>query len=255
MKKFLVIITGEAFRKGGYHSRKRDKAESIPEQLKASESQMDFLNFVSKKFNMGYDVSLNCYKSIYIDQLLNIYQPLYDNSNKYIEAWKQKKQTLQAIKDIPDLNVYESILILRVDLIIKEYFWRVFDPLCEKIMFPCIMHTSYCKVRNTDLPRVVDTFMFIPKKQFDNILNRQIWDIAIHTSYFYCIEGGLSHSHLGFYTNTYHDSNTQHCWNPLYTICNRPVSTSWSDYNKHYNEHNEMIHSANATIKALYGKF
>ena len=78
--KLLVIITGEAFRSGGYKSRIRDEPSSIKGQLDASRSQMDFLNKVETDYGTKVDISLTSYKSKFIDSLLEIYKPIVNKS-------------------------------------------------------------------------------------------------------------------------------------------------------------------------------
>lgn len=221
MNKLLVIITGEAFRSGGYKSRTRDNPESYLEQIRASKSQMNFIDFIKQKLDLAVTISLNCYKTEYISDLLEIYSPDANHSEKYPDAIKQKHQSYKAIIDTDNANQFDIILLLRVDLLIKDYLCKHFE-LWDKIMFP-FKDVGDCN----GYPRVCCTMMYIPKRFIDMVIKKKIHDIVMHTSYYWCVEAGLNpKTDIGFFVDVIKDSNTQFMMNPVYTIVNRPEAKS-----------------------------
>ena len=65
---------------------------------------------------------------------------------------------------ITNINDYDFILCMRIDIFIKNKFIEIFNPRSNKILFPSVCFKPVHKVGIH--PRVNDMMMFIPKKYF-----------------------------------------------------------------------------------------
>jgi len=113
---------------------------------------------------------------------------------------------------------------MRIDLQLKEYFSKIFNPLWNKILFPSICFKPF---HETDMghPRVNDTILFFPKKYFNYLtlflIGHNLWeDFILNTD--------LTYEDLDTMLDTYHDSDSQKDWNPIYRIVNRPETSIYS---------------------------
>ena len=258
IKKGLFAIIGESFRTGGLGSRLIGEERSIREQELASNSHIYFIEFLKKKYGIEIDISLASYSTPYNDILLNIYQkylvnksffnnrlnpdPLISKNRLYCKSLKQIKK-----------DDYDFIFIIRVDLLLKPKLFEIYNPKWKKIMFPSVCWAIFKRGRwhhevegHTEFPRVNDMIVYIPQKYYDCQI-----DISHHGWYFLRKKHTrLTNSNIGVMIKTYHDSNSQEDWNPLYRIVNRKESKKWYSQGIVFNLHNKNNHFMDKSDKS-----
>ena len=213
----LLILFGESFRLGGQFSRNIGSEESYKEQINASLSHIKFIESL-KKNNINMTVSINSYTTNFDNSLNDIYESVLVDSKYYENLIGQAKLIHNCIDSINNINNYDFILCMRIDLFLKDKFLEIFNPYNDKILFPsvCFKPLHKCGIH----PRVNDTMMFIPKKYFNFIkkveLSHNTWADLI-------ISHELSYEDLDMMLNTYHDSDSAKDFNPIYYIVNRNV--------------------------------
>jgi hypothetical protein len=229
--KCLIIIFGESFRTGSQGTRIKGRQESYDEQIKASNSHIDFFKFLEGKYNLDISVSLLSYQTIFDKDLENIYSKYiikYESLNNMIGLNGIFHRSYSKI----DINNYNFILYIRVDLYLKKYFYKIFNPYWNTIRFATILWTKYRPCG--DYPPINDMIIFIPKIYF-NYLPK--FDLTWHGAWKSLIEGGLQLNDLDTMLNTFHDSDSEKDLNPLYYIVNRPRQTIWYDKNLIFNKY------------------
>jgi len=76
--------------------------------------------------------------------------------------------------------------------------------------------------------------MYVPKSIFFPSLK---FVHLYHDAWYHLIVNGkMNNDDMDFIINTFHDSDSQKDYNPLYYIVNRPQSLSWYDQNKTFNK-------------------
>ena len=105
---------------------------------------------------------------------------------------------------------------IRIDLYLKPFFMDIFNPTINKILFPSICYLPHHKA--FDDPRVNDTMLFIPNKYYNYIKNIQL---GHDTWYILIKDTNLKYDDLDVILNTYHDSDSEKDFNPIYYIVNR----------------------------------
>jgi len=122
------------------------------------------------------------------------------------------------VKNIENLNEYNFILFIRIDLFLKPHFFDIFDPTINKILFPtiCWKHHSTTYWGH---PRVNPVMILIPNKYYEHLrhihlFSHEGWDHLIRDAY-------LSYDDLDTMINTFHDSDSEKDFNPLYYMVNR----------------------------------
>ena len=216
----LLILFGESFRLGGQGNRNRGSEESYKEQINASLSHIKFIERL-KKNNINMTVSINSYTTKFLYCLNDIYKHVLLDSIHYVKLIGQSKLIHNCIDRITNINNYDFILCMRIDLFLKDNFFEIFNPYSDKILFPSVCFKPYhkCGVH----PRVNDTMMFVPKKYFNFIKKVQL----DHNTWYDLIEyHKLSYEDLDVMLNTYHDSDSAKDFNPIYYIVNRYVSNT-----------------------------
>lgn len=230
----LIIFLGESFRYGNQGTRNRGSKESYSEQIKACNSHIDFIEHTIKTFQLNsMSVFLASYNTQYDNDLLTIY-------NKYLVGYKLYDNVIgfnhlfhNSIKSIENINIYDFILYIRIDLYLKEDFFICFNPRINTILFPNIGRKRWIIVNK--YPRVNDMMLFIPKKYYKYIkhfsCNHYTWrDLMKNTD--------LTYDDLDTMINTYHDSDSYKDYNPLYYIVNRPENIVWHSKGNIFNKHN-----------------
>jgi hypothetical protein len=230
----LIIFLGESFRIGQQHTRNRGSIESYSEQIKASNSHIVFIEHIIQKFQLNsISLFLSSYNTQYDNDLLMIY-------NKYLLGYKLYDNVIglnnlfhNSINSIENIEKYDFILYIRIDLYLKEYFLNCFDPTINMILFPTICWIYASRIGNH--PRVNDTILFIPKKYYKYIEKIRIchdtWYELINTT-------NLTYDDLDVMINTYHDSDSFKDYNPLYYIVNRCENKNWHSKEYIFNKHN-----------------
>ena len=224
-----IILIGEAFRMGGQGNRQRDLEDSIEGQKSACESH----NKLAERLeSLGIEVKflIESYCSKYEDQMRSWY-------GERIESFCTREKLVGlnnlASSALEKIEEADCILICRIDILLKKMFIEIFDPKCQKLMFPFICwivknsHIYPWKPEESNhksnSPRVSDMFMFIPKKFIKKIQEKIYISHSSWCDYLKTFES----KDMCFMIDTYHDSDSGKDYNPLYKIVNRNASNFW----------------------------
>lgn len=214
----LFCFVGESFRIGSFGSRVTATEESIPRQELATKSHLAFMSRLENQVNVKI-------------KLVTYNTPLNDTLIKWYGKYETESLILSDLVGIAGLyekvrelslkeNNIDFIFIIRIDLILKERILDVFNPKCDKILYPCVCwiqgsKTQYERRRH----RVVDTMVFIPKKLFNERVGL--------THEVCCFMSDDVYNNIDFMIDTYHDSNSENDRNPLYVISGREETMKW----------------------------
>lgn len=215
----LLILFGESFRLG-HGGRNRGSDASYKQQINASLSHIKFIESLKKK-NINITVSINSYTTKFDNSLNELYKSVLYDSKYYENLIGQANLIHKCIDRITNINNYDFILCMRIDLFLKDKFLEIFNPYSDKILFPsvCFKPHHKCGIH----PRVNDMMMFIPKKYFNFIRKIKL----SHNSWMELIDRyKLTYEDLDMMLNTYHDSDSGKDFNPIYYIVNRPEVTT-----------------------------
>jgi len=216
--KALLILFGESFRLGGYGNRNRGSNESYIEQINAAKSHILFLEELKKK-ECSTDVYISSYNTKFDKDLEYVYNNFLLKSDFYENLIGANKLIHNAIDNITNIEQYNFVLFMRIDLYLKNEFINIFDINWDKILFPCICYKPHhkCGIH----PRNNDMMIYIPKKYYNYIKNidyardsHGMWNRFIN-------ETDLKYDDLDTMINTFHDSDSEKDFNPLYYIVNR----------------------------------
>jgi hypothetical protein len=221
MKKSLLILFGESFRLGGQGNRNIGSEQSYGAQLKAAQTHINFILNLQKQ-NINMVVCINSYTTQYDNDLINIYKDVLYDSVFYTKLLGQNKLIHNCIERI-NINDYNFILCMRIDLFLKDRFMEIFNPDSNTILFPSICFEPYHKVGNH--PRVNDMMMFIPQKYL-NFFKEKKFDLSHNTWYDLIEKHHFNYNDLDMMLNTYHDSDSAKDNNPIYYIVNRPENSN-----------------------------
>jgi hypothetical protein len=220
-----IILFGESFRLGGQGTRDTGDDKSYDGQINAANSHISFIKELSNK-NLSIDVHISSYKTRFSDDLIEIYNNNLISYDFYEELIGQGNLISNSIEKITIEN-YDFILIMRIDLFLKNEFLELFDENWDKIMWPSVCFKPFHTCGRH--PRVNDMMMFIPKKYY-TYLQYINYSPTGHNQWHDFIENtDLTYDCLDTMLNTYHDSDSAKDFNPLYFIVNRPESTIHHD--------------------------
>lgn len=227
----LILIFGESFRMGSQYTRIRGTSESFNEQINACKTHINFFKYLEYKYNLKISVSLLTYQTNFDKDLLNIYQNYlikFESLDNLIGLNGLFHRSYSKI----NLNYFNFILYFRIDLFLKNDFFKIFNPYWNTIKFANILWTKNQICNN--YPTINDMTIFIPKKYFIYLSN---FDLTTHCIWKILIENTkLTNNDLNVMINTYHDSDSQKDFNPLYYIVNRPQNNIWYDKGKIFNK-------------------
>ena len=240
----IFIIAGGSFRKGSRGNKNFGSENSYDEQIKASKSHIAFLEHIKKKYNLTISIIISTYSTKYNNDLINIYNDYivdinifkYNNENDLIGIHRMFHESY---KD--HLKNYDAMFFFRIDIVLKQKLFDIFDPNSQKILFPFIC--SKINILNGHIddrypsghPKHSDILLFIPKKYFYIInhidLGHWTWEKLVVGSGRKNRKNILRYDDLDCMIYTYHDSNSENDWNPLYYIVNREQACfeSWND--------------------------
>ena len=223
--KIALLIRGESFRFGGQMSRHIGVQESVPQQITAFNTHKKLIDFLTTKYNIEVDLYLDT-QTTQFDYLIvenfSQYSPISFKSHTYYcdsQMMSIRRAVSYIIKN-QNFNEYDYVFIIRFDTLFKDYFFKVFNPITEKLLFPSI---CWYKDRKTPLgnPRLNDIFWLIPKKYFNLLDNIQITGHVGHEFLDYWLPL-IPDLEYDFILKTFHDSDSAKDWNPLYRTINRP---------------------------------
>jgi len=221
----LIVFLGGSFRLGGQGTTSIGTNESYDEQIKACKSHIEFIKDLLERKNYKPSVYVSSYTTKYNESLFNIYSDYlvgFDLYDTFIGFNGLLHNTVNRIKDI---NKYEFIAFIRIDLFLKSKFLEIFNPgypEWNKILFPTICWYQHSIVDG--YPRVNDMMIYLPKRYFkyakyfiyDHHNGHDLWANLVRGT-------DLTNSDLGVMIDTYHDSDSAKDYNPLYYIVNRPI--------------------------------
>jgi hypothetical protein len=233
-KKCLVVINGDNFRLGGQATRTRGGIDSFKRQKIATESHINFFNFIKERHNIDTHVLINSYKidNEYDDIFLSWYQRFlkfyFLNDNQFGSENMLVEDTLSKLSKI-DLADYDFILFIRPDFYLKEYFSKVFNPDSDKVLYAHIDSGYPCE--DGSIPYVCHSITYVPKRFFTLLLNKKVWNW--HTSAIELINF-VTAEDIDFFTNTLHLCCSSLDWNPIYSMVGRYENTEYKTPNIRY---------------------
>jgi hypothetical protein len=219
--KGCIIFFGESFRLGGQGSRIRGSDESFEQQIKASKSHMIFIDSLRMK-QTETDIYIASYNTKFKQDLQNIYAENLIGSDFYDELIGQENLIHNSINKILNIDKYDFLTTIRIDIFLKSHFIEIFNPKWNKILWSCICWDPANKV-NGKHPRVNDLIMYFSRKYFKYIKDVHYDDnTSGHKQWAFFIDNtDLTYDDLDTIINTFHDSDSAKDYNPLYYIVNR----------------------------------
>lgn len=232
----LIIFLGESFRIGNQGTRNRGSHESYHGQINACNSHINFIENISNKFNLNsISVFISSYNTQFNRDLLSVYNKFLIGYEFYNDVIGMNNLFHNSINKINNIEKYDFIFYVRIDLFLKEKFIDVFNPTVNMILYPTICWKHDSKVGKD--PRVNDTSLFIPKKYYcyikNIVLGHELWHHLMNTT-------NLTYNDMDTMINTYHDSDSFKDFNPLYFIVNRNETTVFHSENYIFNKHDFM---------------
>jgi len=239
--KGLFLFIGESFRYGSQKTKIRGTKESYDEQIKACKSHIKFIENMEQKYNLEKsDVIISSYTTKYDAELIAVYEKYLVNSTFQQILIGLTNTFHNILLNMKNINDYDFIFYIRIDLFLKDYLLKVIDITKNKILFPSICWGKKCIIKN--YPRVNDMMMFIPKKYYIyiNYINifHNCWYKLINTS-------TIKNEDLDVILNTLHDSDSEKDNNPIYYIVNRPESKVWHSPNQIFDKEKFIQHIQN----------
>ena len=238
-KKALICYYGGAFREGNIGSTKRDSEYGYEAQKNTSTTHAKLKEVLNEK---GYqtDILINTRSTKYSNQLKRWYEPYNIILNKISEKLHGKDYMIQStIENIDKLDKYkyDFILFIRIDLFLKPEFYNILDTESTKINFiaqnydPVDCSITINKNYTSDVekyidgndPKVVDLFLFLPKKYFyilDSKFKLEHWSWSYFKGMY-----KLNDEDMGFMTNDKFDSNSHKLFNEYYFMIGRNEAT------------------------------
>lgn len=230
--KCLILIFGESFRMGSQLTRVKGTPESVNGQIDACDTHIKFIKYLESKYNLKVSVSLLTYKTNYNEILKDKYKNYlikYESLDNLIGLNGLFHRAYSKL----NLEYYDFILYFRIDLFLKDYFFNIFNPYWDTIRFATILWLQYqiCGIHPTNN----DMIIFIPKKYFIYLSK---FDLTYHATWKYLIEkANLTINDLDTMINTFHDSDSEKDYNPLYYIVNRSQNQIWHDKGKIFDKY------------------
>jgi hypothetical protein len=162
----LIIFVGESFRLIQLGQRNTGHPDAYNEQINAGYSHIRFIENIIQKYNMNsISVFISSYTTQFDNQLLSIYEKYLIGGILHTDVIGIQNLFHTAIQIIKNIETYDFIFVIRIDLFLKPYFINIFDPTINMILYPTICWKKDSLVKNH--PRVNDMMLFIPKKYYN----------------------------------------------------------------------------------------
>jgi hypothetical protein len=209
--------------------------ESIPGQEEACKSHVNFLDHFKNEIDFNVDIIT------YPTPVNHLIKEWYkDYSVDYTElesliGWDNLfKLSVQNLKSKEYLNELDFVFVFRIDLFFKPEMLKAFRYKSNCVLYPSILWKilpppsdgSRWLFPNDPVGgrlKVSDLFVFIPKARFSELFDGQIK--LNHIALFDMSEE--LYNNTSYFLNTYHDSDSEKDWNPIYRIVNKPESSIW----------------------------
>lgn len=224
--KVLLILHGESFRSGGTRAtRIRGTGDYYEKQRWASESHLKLIDVMEK--NNFVDVIINThYLNEEDDQrLLDLYEGkniIMSNFYKSIKNDEGRDILIKCYDIINNISDnYEHIIMVRIDLYLKEYFLNIFS-LTDRIYFTHI--DSNLAEKNGNFNVCYDIMVF-PKKFYSVFENKLVYN---HThSIKDSIKEHVGLENIDYFVYSLHICSTDLGWNPIYIQVDRKINNSY----------------------------
>jgi hypothetical protein len=229
--KTLLLITGESFRLGPQMSRGRGGEGSIQRQILASKSHLNIISTLKTNYSIDTDICLTTYKlnnecdNLLLDMYKQYikYNVFYDTIFPSEELFNES--VISYITSTIDLNQYSHIIIIRIDLFLKDYFFSKLYLSDTKVLFAHIdSNISYTKFSS------VCHFISVFPNIYFKYLNTWKPHVVANTL---AISIGSENIDLLIYSP--HLISTDLEWNPLYIQVGRNNSLAFHNKDKKYN--------------------
>jgi hypothetical protein len=218
-----IVLFGESFRLGGQGTKNRGSDKSYTEQINAAHSHLSFIKDLQAK-NICIDVCISSYTTKFDNDLLKVYSDVLIAHEFYEDLIGPSAQIQSALVKLGNIDKYNFVFLIRVDLFLKPKFIELFNANWDKIMWPSICMKPHHKWVNH--PRVNDMMIFVPRKYFAYLKDLHYNYDGGHAQWKYYVDStDLTYNDLDTILNTYHDSDSAKDYNPLYSIVNRQVAT------------------------------
>jgi hypothetical protein len=217
------MIQGEAFRSIHMGQRARGHDSSYPEQMKALHSHVE----------LNLDIFLSTYTTKFDDEIKKVYKDRLVGSIILPEPIGANKLLHESLKHV-NINEYDFVFFIRIDLCFKKKFFEIFDPTWNTIRFPSVcFKLNDWHISKNGHPRINDTMIFVPKKYYEHIkfieYGHDMWDDLV-------VKGALTYDDLDVMVDTYHDSDSEKDFNHMYYIVNRPESHVFHSFCETFNK-------------------
>lgn len=231
----LLILRGLSFRYKGTVG----NWKSIFEQVVCTISHLKLVKSTIIKYGVDFDIAIDTFNTPFDLILLFILRKYLVYKN--ISSWPDYSQIDGILRFLTHIEhklfEYDFILLARNDIVLFDNFINNFNPNDEVIKFPFVHSHRARRVYGTsEYPIVGDAFMYFPKKYYHTmaIFNELPSGFHMHDIVHLLKEAKYIFDY-GFYCNTYHDTNSEFEWNPLYKISGRKHSKAiGSDLNLTY---------------------
>jgi hypothetical protein len=229
-KRFALIIRGEAFRKGHQNNRNDGVSESYDEQKEACMTHKELVRSIeSSGYNV--DIFIDTYKTQYDKDLLEWYGTNVKDSRFHEKKFSSQRELIKdAVNMLKDtMHTYDAIMILRIDIFLKEKFINEYDPSTETVQFPFVLWTLNIRTPDGN-PMLADTIFHFPKQHYDKLrglYEEKSWGDSNHAFLdIIPLEHNVGYSLM---TKYFHDSDSAKDFNPYYKMIGRPESDKWHD--------------------------
>jgi hypothetical protein len=185
---------------------------------------------LSSNYDLEVDLYLDTQSTGFDEMLLDYYGGLnivsHNFHKEYLTQMGALDRALSYIRNNENFKEYSFILIIRFDLFFKDTFFELFKPNTEEVLFPSVCWYHHRKTIKGH-PRINDVLFSIPQKYFKLCENFILPNDDIGHEFLNHWLPLIPDLKYSFILNTYHDSDTQKDWNPLYRIVNRPETSVW----------------------------
>lgn len=226
MERALIVLVGESFRVGNQNTRVRGVPEARAQQKLACESHMSFIDHLQRAHGIRADVLVETYTTPYDGELEAWYAPHLVGAHFHPDVMGYQNLVTRSAGHIPaPAAQYRFVQYIRIDLCLKPAFQEAFK-LSSRLRFSSVCWRQACTLPN-GMPRVGDMILYIPGNLMHLVAQGHVY--LNHEAYYAYMLCGLREDDVGFFINTYHDSDSAKDWNPLYAIANREECGTWHD--------------------------
>jgi hypothetical protein len=243
MRKGLFCFYGGSFRdKSEYVYGVLDKNVCFYGQSLAVQSQINFLKYISNQ--RGEEIKIQVIIITYQTEFSHFFETWFSDFDPLVIIIQRPIGNFRLLNKICQIiSRYESdfYFLCRIDLVFKSSSIELITFPQDKVMCVsvCSVGSNYHFVSNLPnhvkhlqgniLPeeetrsRPNDTILYIPSKFLSEMIETKI---RPHHDFTLSVDYDV-YKNVGYYLNTFHDSNSWGDRNPLYFICNRLETLLW----------------------------